>query len=230
MLKGKMYYNNKIIKYKVTMRQDENDIIVVIKTRLGKHSLFPLELILDKFVFTTIPFKEDIDKSNIKKNEFLQKWNILSSLEIKNIVGEFIKYQIDEDESMNDKDWKTDKLVDDFNYKGCYYENSIPDIPRKILMPECKEPKTTNVLYNYKKSNKENNINAIEIKNSIEVYLSEALLRLSECKLNSIQANSIAREYIDKLNLHNTVSVHKAINWYAKEILNRIETDKNKVI
>ena len=144
MLKGKLYYKNKHIKYKVIMVRGENDITVIIKTKLGKRSLFPLELILDSFKSS----ETQLDK-NAKLNkfyserikDFLVKWNSTNKNEIKSITEDYIKNEIDKHIKDYNTGWSIDKLVGDFNNRGNYYEDGdFPLCPSKIPMPNCKEP------------------------------------------------------------------------------------------
>ena len=225
MLKGKMYYRNKKIKYSVKMVHMEDDIYIFIKTRLGEFKLFRDELILDeiKYDVTSIKNHEDMEKYEIKRNEFLNKWNSKSSKDIKEITEEFIRNEIDEEKAEYDKNWKVEKLICDFNYKGCYWEGNIPDAPRKIPMPKCKDVKK-----------EENNIKLSDgILYGLECSLGLTLLKESKGKLNLMQCNALANKFINKLDLDNSALMHKGINWYAKEILSRIdfsEIGKIKII
>lgn len=200
MLKGKLYYKNKNIKYKVVIEENEGDLHIIIKTKLGKISFITNELILDKLINRDSTFgnKLNIKEYSVRRKEFFAKWNNMSSEGIKIIVDEFIKSEIDKDIKDFNENWKTSKFVGDFNNRGSYYE-PIPKCP-KIPMPECKS-----------------------IRESLAKSLSKALVDLSEGKLNIKQAEVLSEKVIGDLDLNNNALMHKGITWYAKEILSSIE-------
>ena len=80
MLKGKMYYKNKKIKYKIVMEKLQRDYYISIKTKLGEFKLFNESYTLDEVKYSN-PFGEVyyLKEYEPKRNEFLSKWNKYSS-------------------------------------------------------------------------------------------------------------------------------------------------------
>jgi hypothetical protein len=198
MIKGKMYCNNKNIKYKVVMQKNcFGNLRVVVKTKLGRFALFCDELTLDKLEYNIRidSSHEEEELFEIKRSEFLNKWNNYTSKQIKNIVEEFIRNEMDKDKLEYDKDWKVRKLICDFNYKGNYYENQIPKAP-KIPMPECKPCRTTIKFDNVKEINNENADMKL-IKAKLEYIDSMLNIMLEDVKNSNntiIQNNKIEKE------------------------------------
>ena len=149
MLKGKLYYDNKNIKYCVKMEDCGYDYYISIKTKLGKFSLFTYNLILDIVSYKN-PFNDDnyVKEYEVKRLEFLNKWDKMSNSDIVKLVEKFIKKEIDKDNLDNKIETTLNGHMENFNTRS-YYVNkfleeidnfkSIPKAPRKIPMPECKE-------------------------------------------------------------------------------------------
>lgn len=59
--------------------------------------------------------------------------------------------------------------------------------------------------------------------NLLTEQLSEALLRFSDNKISKQEALNIANVALRNVDLNDPIFAHKGLNWYAKEILNKVD-------
>ncbi|GGP16374.1 hypothetical protein [Oceanobacillus neutriphilus] len=59
--------------------------------------------------------------------------------------------------------------------------------------------------------------------NLLTEQLSEALLRFSDSKISKQEALNIANVALRNVDLNDPVFAHKGLNWYAKEILKKVD-------
>ncbi|PEZ29499.1 hypothetical protein [Bacillus cereus] len=65
--------------------------------------------------------------------------------------------------------------------------------------------------------------------NSLSKQLSNALVNFSEGKLRDSDAEKIAYVTIQNIDFSNSALAHKGINWFAKEILKKINYDSVRI-
>ncbi len=62
-------------------------------------------------------------------------------------------------------------------------------------------------------------------KSSLRSDLSDAIFNFSFGKLNKLQADNLATNAVEGIDLKNSALAHKGVNWFAKKIISMVDFD-----
>jgi len=114
MLKGRFEYKNRSIKYEVVMEEVGYGFVIRVKTRLGKLSLFKLELDMDVAI-NGGTYENRLKKYSIRQEELIKKWKSMCNEQIKICAQVRIREEIDKDIETVNLNKTIDRNIKDFN-------------------------------------------------------------------------------------------------------------------